>query len=30
VRSIMGKGKDCWEDTDGWERLKDALEGLRG
>ncbi|KAI5240489.1 TPR-like protein [Aureobasidium subglaciale] len=30
VRSIMGKGKDCWEDTDGWERLKDALDGLRG
>lgn len=30
IRSIMGKGKDCWEDTDGWERLKEALDGLRG
>lgn len=30
IRSIMGKGKDCWEDTEGWERLKEALEGLRG
>ncbi|KAI4721951.1 TPR-like protein [Aureobasidium sp. EXF-10727] len=30
IRSIMGKGKDCWQDTDGWERLKEALEGLRG
>ena len=30
IRSIMGKGKDCWEDTEGWERLKEALDGLRG
>lgn len=30
IRSIMGRGKDSWEDTEGWERLKDALDGLRG
>lgn len=23
VRGIMGKGKDFWEDTDGWTRLKE-------
>ncbi|KAF2101523.1 TPR-like protein [Rhizodiscina lignyota] len=30
VRGIMGRGKGSWEDTDGWERLKDALEQLKG
>lgn len=30
IRSIMGKGKDSWEDTDGWERLKGALDDLKG
>lgn len=29
VRGIMGRGKDSWEDTEGWERLKDVIEGLR-
>ena len=24
VRGVMGKGKESWEDTDGWERLKEA------
>lgn len=30
VRGIMGRGKDSWEDTEGWERLRDVTEGLRG
>ncbi|KAK8217248.1 hypothetical protein M8818_001501 [Zalaria obscura] len=29
IRGIMGKGKDAWEGTDGWERLKDALDQLK-
>ncbi|KAL2847436.1 hypothetical protein BJY01DRAFT_165440 [Aspergillus pseudoustus] len=29
VRGIMGKGKEFWEDTEGWERLK-ALQGEVG
>ncbi|KAF2668438.1 TPR-like protein, partial [Microthyrium microscopicum] len=30
VRGIMGRGKGAWEDTEGWERLKNAGEDLRG
>ncbi|KAK4188892.1 hypothetical protein QBC35DRAFT_450803 [Podospora australis] len=28
VRSVMGKGKEMWEDTEEFERLKGLLEGL--
>lgn len=30
VRSVMGKGKESWEDGEGWERLKERLEELKG
>lgn len=30
IRGIMGKGRDSWEGTEGWERLKDALDQLKG
>lgn len=30
VRGIMGRGKDNWEDSPGWDRLKEALDGLKG
>jgi tetratricopeptide (TPR) repeat protein len=30
VRSVMGKGKESWEDGEGWERLKDRMEELKG
>jgi hypothetical protein len=30
VRSVMGKGKEGWEDGEGWERLKSRLEELKG
>ncbi|CAO2653725.1 Nn.00g031360.m01.CDS01 [Neocucurbitaria sp. VM-36] len=30
VRSVMGKGKENWEDSDGWERLKGRLDELKG
>ncbi|KAE9988818.1 hypothetical protein EG328_007422 [Venturia inaequalis] len=30
VRGIMGRGKDSWEGTKGWDRLVEALEGLKG
>lgn len=29
IRGIMGRGRDSWEGTEGWERLKDALEQLK-
>lgn len=29
IRGIMGKGKASWEDTKGWERLQELLEGLK-
>lgn len=29
VRSVMGKGKEAWEDSAGWEKLKDRLEELK-
>lgn len=30
VRGIMGRGKASWEDTEGWNRLTDAMDGLKG
>jgi len=30
VRGIMGRGKESWEGTEGWDRLVVALEGLKG
>ncbi|CAN9438012.1 unnamed protein product [Alternaria alternata] len=30
VRSVMGKGKDNWEDSAGWEELVERLEELKG
>ncbi|KAF1823642.1 TPR-like protein [Dissoconium aciculare CBS 342.82] len=29
VRGINSRGKDVWEDTDGWERLKQVLADLK-
>ncbi|KAG0638068.1 hypothetical protein HOY80DRAFT_1049276 [Tuber brumale] len=29
VRGVMGQGRQNWEDTKGWEKLKESLEGLR-
>ena len=28
VRSVMGRGKDPWEGTDGWRTLEGLMEGL--
>jgi len=30
VRSVCGKGKETWEDSVGWERLRERLEELKG
>jgi hypothetical protein len=30
ARSVMGKGKDSWEDSGGWNRLNARLEELKG
>ncbi|KAF2747817.1 TPR-like protein [Sporormia fimetaria CBS 119925] len=30
VRSVMGKGKEVWENSAGWERLRERLEELKG
>ncbi|KAK5175372.1 uncharacterized protein LTR77_000511 [Saxophila tyrrhenica] len=30
IRGILGRGKDSWEGTDGWERLQEVMKGLRG
>ena len=30
VRGIMGRGKEAWEDTAGWDRLKERMEDLKG
>ncbi|KAJ5619405.1 hypothetical protein N7510_003389 [Penicillium lagena] len=30
VRSILGKGKDFWEDSDGWNRLKELQAEVTG
>ena len=29
VRSVMGKVKEVWEDSKGWDRLKDRLDELK-
>jgi hypothetical protein len=29
VKGVMGRGKNNWEGTAGWERLKECLEGLK-
>jgi tetratricopeptide (TPR) repeat protein len=30
VRSVMGKGRESWEDGAGWERLRERLDELKG
>ncbi|KAH7071915.1 hypothetical protein BKA63DRAFT_516613 [Paraphoma chrysanthemicola] len=30
VRSVNGKGKETWEDSAGWDRLKERLDELKG
>lgn len=30
ARSVMGKGKEAWEDSTGWDRLKERLDELKG
>jgi hypothetical protein len=30
VRGIMGKGKDFWEDSEGWARLKELQSEVTG
>ncbi|KAF1836429.1 TPR-like protein [Decorospora gaudefroyi] len=30
VRSVMGKGRENWEDSAGWDRLKERLDELKG
>lgn len=30
IRGVMGRGKGSWDGTEGWERLKEAMEGLKG
>lgn len=30
IRGIMNKGRDSWEGTDGWEKLKETTDSLRG
>lgn len=30
IRGILGKGKDSWEGTEGWDRLKECMDGLKG
>lgn len=29
IRSVMGKGKETWESSEGWKTLKTLLEGLK-
>ncbi|KAF7554904.1 hypothetical protein G7046_g6684 [Stylonectria norvegica] len=29
VRSVMGKGKESWEGTEGWKTLESLMEGLK-
>ena len=29
VKGVMGKGRDTWEGTEGWERLEGLVEGLK-
>lgn len=30
ARSVMGKGKEAWEDSAGWDKLKERLDELKG
>ncbi|KAI9669293.1 MAG: hypothetical protein M1831_000328 [Alyxoria varia] len=30
ARGVLGKARDCWEGSDGWERLQGIIEGLKG
>ncbi|PSN71270.1 TPR-like protein [Corynespora cassiicola Philippines] len=30
IRSVMGKAKDSWEDSAGWDRLKERMDELKG
>ncbi|KAI9833921.1 MAG: hypothetical protein M1819_003430 [Sarea resinae] len=30
IRGVLGRAKDGWEGSDGWERLKACADGLRG
>ncbi|KAI9757434.1 MAG: hypothetical protein M4579_003450 [Chaenotheca gracillima] len=30
IRGILGRGKESWEGTEGWDRLKDKIEDLKG
>ncbi|OJD34484.1 tpr domain-containing protein [Diplodia corticola] len=30
IKGICGRAKETWEGTEGWERLREALEGLKG
>lgn len=30
IRSVMGKGKEAWEESQGWVTLKSLLDGLKG
>lgn len=30
VRVILGRGKESWEGTEGWERLREVMDGLKG
>ena len=29
IRSVMGKGKEMWEDSKGWELLTERMEELK-
>jgi len=29
IRGVNSRAKDVWEDTDGWERLKQVMSGLK-
>ncbi|VUC22187.1 unnamed protein product, partial [Clonostachys rosea] len=29
VRSVMGKGKEHWEDSEGWKTLQNIMDGLK-
>ncbi|KKY23150.1 putative tpr domain-containing protein [Diplodia seriata] len=30
IKGICGRAKETWEGTEGWERLREALDGLKG
>lgn len=29
VRGVMNKGKECWGETAGFEKLQEAMEGIK-